>query len=278
LESAGIPCQLASKSARYEPPVMKLLAAFRVLSGNGAFVDLNHLTGLSAAGISKETLAGFKQWAYGKRLKLTTAMHTAERIPIPGMSQRRQTRLVGVFRLLQKLRAATEEMSVARTLEHIAGHTSLSVSLTAEQLRDLVGQALACGNQSGLFADTLALEQDVDLFRSGIEKVGVMTMHASKGLEFSNVFIAGCEDGLIPYRFGEKRGSDIEEERRLFYVAATRARKRLFLTRAHKRTVMGKTRVQSASPFLADIDDDLKAFTGDPVRSGAPRQEQLSLF
>lgn len=101
-----------------------------------------------------------------------------------------------------------------------------------------------------------ALASDQDELDGAPAGVRLMTIHAAKGLEFENVFVVGLEQGLFPHEgFGEER--DVEEERRLFYVALTRARKRLFLSRAMVRTVYGDRRVSAASEFLSDIDADL---------------------
>jgi len=84
------------------------------------------------------------------------------------------------------------------------------------------------------------------------DKVSLLTLHAAKGLEFSVVFMAGVEDGLIPLRSNDE-SADIEEERRLFYVGLTRAKERLYLMRARKRHIRGSERESSASPFLGEI-------------------------
>jgi DNA helicase-2/ATP-dependent DNA helicase PcrA len=278
LISAGIPCQLASKHIHDSDSVLKLLAAFRVISGTGAYVDLNFLTGLHAAAISKETLSIFKQWAYGKRLPLATARLSVKRIPIPGMSQRRQVRLVALFDLLDKLGRDTAEMDVANTLKAIVSNTTLSARMPFDQLQQLVDQAMDHKHQSGVFVSALALEQDADLYRTGVEKVAVMTIHASKGLEFNTVFIAGCEAGLLPYERAGSKTKDIEEERRLLYVAMTRARKRLFCTWARKRSLHGKTLPRRLSPFIETIEEKLKHQINERTVHGKPRQEQLSLF
>jgi len=92
-----------------------------------------------------------------------------------------------------------------------------------------------------------------------------MTIHAAKGLEFDTVFITGLEEGLFPYeRMGADGTEDEEEERRLFYVALTRAAHKLFLSYATTRTVFGKTKVNSPSSFLLDIDDEILEY---PERS-----------
>ena len=88
--------------------------------------------------------------------------------------------------------------------------------------------------------------------------VRLMTIHASKGLEFDYVFISGLEDGLFPSKLDAKPTQDRqEEERRLFYVALTRARQKLFLSYSSLRTIFGSRRTNIISEFITDINDNL---------------------
>ena len=80
-----------------------------------------------------------------------------------------------------------------------------------------------------------------------------MTIHAAKGLEFPYVFVTGLEEGLFPHERIDDGTTDNEEERRLFYVALTRAEKKVFLTYAHMRTIFGSQKVNLPSSFLNDI-------------------------
>src|SRR5690606_8384734 len=115
-------------------------------------------------------------------------------------------------------------------------------------------------------------------FDARAERVALMTLHASKGLEFPVVFVTGCEDGLLPYRRPGAAPADVdaEEERRLLYVGMTRASRLLYLTRARRRVLYGETRTPAASPFLDGVPAELLR----RVRSAAePRRElQLALF
>ena len=91
-----------------------------------------------------------------------------------------------------------------------------------------------------------------------VGKVNLMTIHAAKGLEHEVVFVAGCEAGIIPHqRAIEEDPANLEEERRLFYVALTRAKRRLYLTSCRTRKVMRELRESSPSPFLEEIPDEL---------------------
>jgi DNA helicase-2/ATP-dependent DNA helicase PcrA len=83
-------------------------------------------------------------------------------------------------------------------------------------------------------------------------------MHAAKGLEFPVVFVAGCETGFIPFKRSDKESTDIDEERRLFYVAMTRAKERLYLTCAKKRKIYGKSEKRTLSPFVGEIEERLR--------------------
>lgn len=110
------------------------------------------------------------------------------------------------------------------------------------------------------FLDKVSLVTDVDLYEDKGNRVSLMTLHCAKGLEFPIVFIVGIEEGLLPhYRRGEEI-EDMEEERRLFYVGMTRAKKRLFLSRAEKRSTFGVGRANLPSRFLDELPMELMQF------------------
>jgi len=101
---------------------------------------------------------------------------------------------------------------------------------------------------------------DVDLYEDKGNRISLMTLHCAKGLEFPVVFIVGIEEGLLPhYRRGEEI-EDMEEERRLFYVGMTRAKQRLFLSRAEKRSTFGVGRANLPSRFFDELPMDLIHF------------------
>ena len=106
-----------------------------------------------------------------------------------------------------------------------------------------------------------ALAGDQDALDQGTTGVALMTVHAAKGLEFDTVFVTGMEDGLFPHAgMGGGEDRDEEEERRLFYVAMTRAKRRLILTFARVRTLYGEMYLTEPSSFLADIDPALMTY------------------
>lgn len=113
----------------------------------------------------------------------------------------------------------------------------------------------------------ISLLSDIDQSKEE-DKVVLMTVHSSKGLEFRNVFVVGLEEGLFPSRMSMEDEKDVEEERRLFYVALTRARDRLFLTSADSRMIYGQTIYSKNSRFLEEIKDFVE-IEDETVRSRA---------
>ena len=116
----------------------------------------------------------------------------------------------------------------------------------------LAYQDLSPRDALGEVINELTLFTTADDFDARAEAVALMTLHAAKGLEFKCVFVAGVEEGLIPFTSGPE-GTDMEEERRLFFVGMTRARDELFLLHARRRFLYGRQGSGLPSPFLAEI-------------------------
>ena len=119
------------------------------------------------------------------------------------------------------------------------------------------------------FLDEIALYTDLDSRADGDNCVTMMTMHAAKGLEFPQVFVVGMEEGLFPGNRAMGDGSEMEEERRLCYVAMTRAREKLTLTNARQRTLYGRTTPCMPSRFLNEIPEENMEWLSKPQ----PRSE-----
>ncbi len=119
------------------------------------------------------------------------------------------------------------------------------------------------------FLEDAALRSDQDSLNEAPEGVRLLTVHAAKGLEFRAVFVVGLEDGLFPHDRARRaaRIEDAEEERRLFYVALTRAKEKVYLTHASARTIFGSRNISSPSEFLYDIPEHLIELHSDIPRS-----------
>lgn len=128
------------------------------------------------------------------------------------------------------------------------------------------------------FIHEVSLLTEADTLDKRADRITLMTLHASKGLEFNCVFIAGLEQDILPL-YRAKEPEEIEEERRLLYVGMTRAKERLYLSHAQKRFWLGSTKNLSISPFLVKIKDDLlKLSKFEKKYEEKDNSEQLSLF
>ena len=125
------------------------------------------------------------------------------------------------------------------------------------------------------FLDRLLLRRTTEQYDARAEKITILTMHAAKGLEFPVVFVTGCEQGLMPYVKPGEEACDLEEERRLLYVAMTRAKEVLYLTSTRKRTLFGATEERAPSPFLDEIQEALRDRLIMPRRKQRPSATQL---
>ncbi|HBA53455.1 MAG TPA: hypothetical protein DCZ04_03105 [Syntrophorhabdus aromaticivorans] len=139
-------------------------------------------------------------------------------------------------------------------------------------------EAVGAGGTAADFLNEVCLLTPADDFDPRADAVVLMTIHMTKGLEFGVVFVTGAEDGLMPYRRPGKQG-DVEEERRLLYVAMTRAKEELFLIHARRRSMFGKREHRSPSPFLKEIGDEFTKVHVVPDRETRQRKSgQMKLF
>lgn len=143
----------------------------------------------------------------------------------------------------------------------------------------LMPLAARCDDSVERLLVELATGVEVDSLDPRADAVSLLTLHASKGLEFPVVFVVGCEDGLLPFRYPAQELSEDEvaEERRLFFVGMTRAQSHLFLSHAKQRLRHGGLREQSVSPFLSAIGAGVLERVGEPIRQ-RPRIRQQKLF
>ena len=149
----------------------------------------------------------------------------------------------------------------------------------AQRLHQLTLRAVPFEDRLGDFLETITLQSETDAYDPRADRVTLMSLHASKGLEFPVVFIVGCEEGLLPY---ERKGEtvDVEEERRLFYVGLTRAGRKLVLTHTRKRVLFGQFMENPPSRFVGDIEAALKEIQEMKYRppERKPESGQMSLL
>ncbi len=170
--------------------------------------------------------------------------------------------------LIAGMRAACDGLPLPEIIEHVIEHSGLKQHYAKERegadrlenLGELVNAAAGfiadeSHDETGLagFLAHAALEAGDNQAQAGADALQLMTVHSAKGLEFHSVFISGLEEGLFPHENSMSEADGREEERRLMYVALTRARRRLYLSYAQSRMLHGQTRYNIASSFLSEI-------------------------
>lgn len=172
--------------------------------------------------------------------------------------------------LIEELRSEADTMPIGDFVERVIKKSGYYNFLTLtddvesrsrlDNLGELISgaksfEAVSDGASLSDYVDSISLVSDIDDYDEDEETVSMMTIHMAKGLEFPVVFISGCEDGLFPSERSKFEPDGVEEERRLAYVAITRARQELFMTWANQRKVFGKTEYHKASMFIDEIPD-----------------------
>jgi superfamily I DNA/RNA helicase len=175
-------------------------------------------------------------------------------------------------------RAVEESKSTAEVDEAQRAEALAAIKSAADVLGPL---AARCGTDLDRFLDELALGAEVDTWDPRADRISLLTLHAAKGLEFPVVFIAGCDDGLLPLRSWRGAEVDYAEERRLLFVGMTRATTRLTLYTAAKRTLRGEVTECSPSPFISSVDKALLDHRGGDAAGRNRRKtraQQTTLF
>lgn len=285
LGEAGIPFQHASRERLLlGRGVAEILAVYRLLHGWGGLGDLIRAAAVVPPALKGPTLDAVCAWLSERGWDPATGLAQAARLPIPGLGARRQRRVVEWAATLTGWQRDLRDRPLGAALSLIGERTGVAASMGGapgfrEALEALARRGEEAGPDAAGFCRRLALTRDVDLYRPEVEKVALMTMHAAKGLEFPVVFVVGCEDGWVPLRRPGSGPTDDEEERRLFYVAMTRARERLYLTWARRRRIHGRVEARTVSPFVEDIERRLRRHLDPPVAGPrGPQASQLKLF
>ena len=201
-------------------------------------------------------------------------------MPFQRRSHRRLLDHPGVSAVLDALHESPEPGSLREGIEAFSLRGGLDTAEQREACELLIPVATAYGDDLERFLSDLALGTEVDTWDPRADRISLLTLHAAKGLEFPVVFIAGCEKGLLPLQWGRSTPAELEEERRLFYVGVTRAKTKLFLSRAKKRMWRGKVRELPQSPYLADIEERLleRRRVRLPEKEAKQADRQMDLF
>jgi len=286
LGSAGIPYLLVSKENMFAASgVAELISCLRLCNDGGSLIDFIRVLSAGGQRLTAPAAEALKGWNRKHGLSVGEMLQKIACFPVPGLGKTVQGRLAALAESLQKMRTEMRGMKTAEQLAYILA-TRTDISALVESRRpsrdacdDLIRMAAEGGLDPVAFLTTAVLSSDADAHLPRADRVRLMTIHAAKGLEFPVVFVAGCEDGYLPLKRSDDKATDVDEERRLLYVAMTRAREQLFFTYARQRRVFGKTDGRRISPFVEDIENNLKIAI-DPGKSKNSRvgPVQLELF
>ena len=289
----GLPYKVVGGVRFYERrEVRDALAYLRVLVNPDDTVSLRRILNTPRRGIGERAEALLTDWAERERKPFAASLdHVGQ---IAGMASRSAAAVADFAAVLTGLRALAEQDPPEAVLAAVLDLTGYRAELLAvgdiesegrlENLDELVGVASEFHEASpdaGLaeFLEQVSLVADVDELPDDDGSGGVvtlMTLHAAKGLEFPVVFLTGMEDGVFPHARTLGDPDEMKEERRLAYVGITRAQRRLYLTRALRRSAWGQPAANPASRFLDDVPPELVEWGNLPVPAAASVAEGLA--
>jgi len=261
---SGIPYQTLGGIPFYEiPEVKEIISYLKLIQNPQSDLDLRKIINIPSRGIGDQTLNILITYQKTNELTLWDAMQKSHHIALLSETQR-QPILQLTDRIKQAQTLLQDKLSVEEIVENLLNLFGLSSYYKNDKRRQHYWNQLleACSQFNGNlddFLEQIVLQRETDIYNPQAEKVTLLTLHAAKGLEFSIVFIAGCEEGLIPYQHRTDVLENIEEERRLFYVGMTRAKQRLILLHAKSRFLFGERKNNQPSRFLKDIEETLKS-------------------
>ncbi|HEX4225304.1 MAG TPA: UvrD-helicase domain-containing protein [Pseudonocardiaceae bacterium] len=204
-------------------------------------------------------------------------------LPFQKRSHNRLAKHVGVRAIVAELPESADGIALPvllrRAAQLVTPTDELDPATVAEALELLLPLAGTQGMDLAGFRAELSLGAEVDTWDPRANRISLLTLHAAKGLEFPVVFIVGCAEGLLPFRWPGDDDADAEaEERRLFFVGVSRAQSHLYLSHSRKRTRNGTSTDSRPSPFLSVFTDELANRTEDVGQARVARSQQLRLL
>lgn len=265
----GIPYRIYGGTRFYDRKEIKdILAYMSIVENPNDRVRFERIVNEPKRGIGNATLALLLQISQDLHLSPLEVLQNVEQYPA---LSKKKTALKKFAELWEELITAEREQPLEQFLDTILEKTGYHDMLESmgeegtfrlENIEELKTSILTYQNEAeeaslGGFLEEISLYTDVDKYEPDQDTVMLMTVHSAKGLEFRNVFLVGMEQGVFPGNRSLSTPQDLEEERRLAYVALTRAKEKLTLTTAASRMLFGMTMRNPPSQFLEEIDKSL---------------------
>jgi len=268
----GTPYKLVAGTRFYERREIKdIIAYFRLILNPYDSVSLLRIINVPGRGIGQQTLAKLSGWARSLGVPEYRALQLLiepeeSKDHQPPFSPHIAKIIAGFARLMQKFAALSQERDLVDLFDLVAERSGYREYILAEvdgkerwenvlELRTVAQPYRDLKPPEGLaaFLEGVTLVSDVDGLDESQLGVTLITLHQAKGLEFPVVFIVGMEEGVLPHFKSFDDPDQMEEERRLCYVGITRAKRKVYLVRAFRRSLMGGSTVNGPSRFLSDI-------------------------
>lgn len=271
LIAAGIPYRIYGGLKFYDRKEIKdAIAYLKLIYNPDDSQSLRRIINVPKRAIGETTLKHLQDYADENDISLYMAIKDVDNIST--IKSGTATKLKDFATLVEKLKEAQSRYSLPEFLSLILEKSGYLRELQAtgadedvtriENLQELVNVANEFepeeqDNELGEFLSQVSLVSDIDGMEEIANNVTLMTLHASKGLEFPIVFLAGCDEGIFPSARCSNSLSELEEERRLMYVGVTRAENKLYLTTAKRRQMWGEYKYYTPSRFLEEIPSTL---------------------
>ncbi len=284
----GIPYTIVGGVRFYERKEIKdILAYLKLISNAKDTLSLKRIINFPLRGIGETSLSRIEQWAKGQGLDLFEALGRVEEIPdIPTRTARNVKQFYDLIRKYMDLKNVISPDELVHALVDEIGllkfykdEGQIKDQSRLENIREFLNAVHEYAQEAeeptlSEFLERVALITEIDVWNPESSAVTLMTLHCAKGLEFPVVFIVGLEEGLFPISRSLEDPSELEEERRLFYVGLTRAKEKVFLLHAKYRNVFDSEMYRTPSRFLDEIDPSvLQAFREEKKQSLARKQE-----
>ncbi len=282
---SALPYKILGSMRFYDRKEIKdIIAYLSLINSSGDSLRLKRIINEPKRKIGAATVEAVEQLAEASGLSMYEVMKNAQSYTLIAKSAEK---LISFVRLIERFKAS--ELSPSALIESVFSDTGYRAMLESEgfegegkiqNVEELISAAVEyekrcadAGEEATLlgFLEEISLVSDVDKYDESSDAVVLMTVHAAKGLEFPCVFLAGAEDGIFPSQQNIGNEAEMSEERRLMYVAITRAKERLYLTHAKNRTMYGRTGFNPLSVFIREeLPESLTVRDG--IRRAPPRQ------
>ena len=255
----NIPYRVIGGTSFYNRKEIKdLLAYLKLIHNDRDNISLQRVINTPKRGIGLKTIEQLQEKADSLEISMYEAIDGGKELVFKNLIEnlKRISENLTLTELVDKVLDATglkKELQEEKTLE---------ADIRLENLEEFKSITKQFEEEFGIvsledFLLETSLISDKDEFTNDINRISLMTIHSVKGLEFDYVFVVGLEEGIFPHMNSLMDNTELEEERRLCYVAITRAKEKLYISNARRRTLFGKDQINPPSRFIAEIDKDL---------------------